>query len=134
MAWSALIPVIAALAGGMFGRSSGSSSSGQQVSGTALDPQMMELLNEQRMRMRLQNPLFEEVNTLMRSLMPKGARPTSYVLPSNITTTPPPIENTDPTPQDPNPQVGRPDAPLSQAVRMMASGISPMQQAKLFRR
>ena len=133
-AWSALIPVVTALAGGLFGRSSGSSSSSGQMTNSALDPQMMEMLNEQRMRMRYQNPLFEEVNTLMRSLMPRSAKPASYVLPSNINTTPPPIENTDPTPQDPNPQVGYPDNPTARAVRMMASGISPIQQAKLFRR
>jgi len=70
--------------------------------------------------------------------MPKSARPTSYVLPSEITPEPPPVSGR------PNPRPGdgripdewpvKPTGTMSQAVRMMASGLGPMQQAKLFRR
>jgi hypothetical protein len=148
MAWSALIPVIAALAGGMFGRSSSGSSSSGSMSPSVLDPQMMELLNEQRMRQRLQNPLFEETTQLMRSLMPKGARPTSYVLPSNITSSPEPLPNTDPTPQDPNPPASMPSSwqgasgmsgaqgtpDIARAIQMLSGGLSPFTKAQLFRR
>ena len=126
-----IISIIAGMMGGMAG---GGSSSGSNGYNLQLQQQMGEMLNEQRMRMRLQNPLYEETQQLMRSLMPRGAKPTSYVLPSNIVQNPEPPPNLDPTPQDPNPQSSMPSNAMSQAVRMMASGISPIQQAKLFRR
>ena len=136
-AWAALIPAIVSLASMFKG---GSDSSGSGISGAGpLDPQIMEMLNEQRMRMRLQNPLYEEATQLMRSLMPRGAKPASYMLPGAVNPEPAPLPDRripeQPPPGDRNPRVPKDGLDgVSQAVQMMASGISPIQRAQLFRR
>lgn len=133
-AWSSLIPLLA-MVPSLFGGGGGGSSTSISGSGY-LDPQILEMLNEQRMRQRLQNPLYEEVTQLARALMPKSAKPTTYQLPGVVTPDPPPVpeRRTPGGGGGPQPRVPPTDNTLSQAVQMMASGLGPINQAKLYRR
>ena len=128
--------LIALLAGGLFGGGSGGSGGNEVTQGL-----MEQILQQQKERLLIQNPLYERANQLAMSLMPKSANVANPVLydpynPGAGQSYPrdprlPPENRRVPTDQGPNP--GDTDR-ISQAVRMMASGIAPMQQAKLFRR
>ena len=130
MAWSAIIPIIAAIAGSLMGNKGSGDSSGMDLENQR---RTAELMNNQMRRMYLQNPLFEETNQLARALLPKSSKPANYHL-YNFEGTQ--VGSTEvggvPTPTEPE-QPQSADA-LSQAVGMMASGIKPMEQAQLFRR
>jgi hypothetical protein len=132
-AWASLIPIVLSLAGGLSGGGSG----GAQT----LDANTKAMLEEQKRRMFQQSGLYNEATKLARMLLPRSARMTY-----NGVTLPDPgidVQPAQPTPQPSIQDPGTPDpihaaganlSPVSQAVKMMASGIAPTTQAKLFRR
>lgn len=132
-AWASLIPIVLSLAGGLSGGGSG----GTQT----LDANTRAMLEEQKRRMFQQSGLYNEATKLARMLLPKSARATynGVILPDPGIDVSPAQPTPQPSIQDP----GTPDpvhaaganlSPVSQAVKMLASGIAPTTQAKLFRR
>jgi len=133
--WSTILPVIASLAGGMLaGRGSGSG-------GSSWEDQYNKIMQNQILqnavnRMWLDNPLYEEANTLARRLLPKSARPTNYRLFQGNPATPPSDGGGGPNPNpSPGPGPGEAFGSRLAALRALGSGVpGPLTKADLFRR